>query len=90
MSKSTPIDRETASRINPLISELFTEDTLDQCARLVRDLGYFLSQVESPDGDTKPRFGSVYMITLPIAAALLYETENAYLARQMGVDHGNS
>lgn len=76
---STPIDRETASRINPLISELFTEDTLDQCARLVRDLGYFLSQVDNPPEGTEPRFGNLYLITSPIAAALDYEVANPHL-----------
>ncbi len=80
MSINTPIDRKTASRLNPLISELFTEDTLDQCARLVRDLGFFISLAECPEGNAEPRFGSLYLITQPIAAALFYESENAYLA----------
>lgn len=79
MSTATP-DRETASRLNPLISELFTEDTIDQCARLVRDLGFFISQIEDPEGNHAPRFGNLYLITQPIAAALFYESENAYLA----------
>lgn len=79
MSKTTP-DRETASRLNPLISELFTEDTLDQCSRMVQTLGYLLSQIDTPPEGTEPHFGNLYLLFNPIAAALFYESENAYLA----------
>lgn len=73
---ATIIDRETASTINPLISSLWTEDTLDQCSRMVRHLGYLLSQIDNPPEGTEPHFGNLYLLCLPIAAALDYEAAN--------------
>jgi len=72
------IDRETASNLNPLIG-IFTEDTLDQCSRMVMNLGYLLSAIDNPPEGTEPQFGNLYLLFNPIAAALKYETENPSL-----------
>lgn len=76
MSKTTPVDRETASKINPLISNLWTEDTLHSLSGMVLTLGYLLSQVDSPPEGTEPCFGSLWMLCGPIASALEWETDN--------------
>lgn len=39
MKNNHPIDRATAARINPLISDISQKDTLSNCAELVRALG---------------------------------------------------
>lgn len=76
MSKTTSVDRETASKINPLISNLWTEDTLHSLSGMVLTLGYLLSQVDSPPEGTEPSFGSLWMLCGPIASALEWETDN--------------
>lgn len=75
----TPIDRETAASLNPLIGSLFTEDTLDQCSRMVRDLGCFLSAIDNASDGQEAHLGSLYLICDPIAAALKYEIGNPRL-----------
>ena len=86
---ATPIDRKTASNLNPLIG-IFTEDTLDQCSRMVMNLGYLLSAIDNPPEGTEPHFGNLYLLFNPIAAALEYEAANPTLcasnAMKQGVD----
>lgn len=75
MSQTTPIDRETASKLNPLI-EIFTEDTLSQCSRMVQSIGYLLSQIDSQSEEAELYFGNLYLLCNPISAALNYEIKN--------------
>jgi hypothetical protein len=79
--KAGPIDRGTAHRLNPLISELWTNDTLTETSSLMRDLGFFLSVCENPQDDEEYRFGRVYLMFGAIAAALEYEADNPNLCR---------
>lgn len=81
------IDRETAQNLNPLIG-LFTEDTLDQCSRMVQDLGYLLSQIDNPPEGTEPSFGNLYLLFNPIAAALEYEAANPTLCASNAMKQG--
>jgi hypothetical protein len=81
MTQATTIDRATASRINPLISQFTTEDTLIHVSRLVVDIAYFLSLIE-PHEDSGPHLGTMYLVFEPIAAALNYEIDNPKLARK--------
>lgn len=74
---ATTIDRETASNLNPLIG-IFTEDTLDQCSRMVMNLGYLLSSIDNPPEGTETQFGNLYLLFNPIAAALEYESANPH------------
>lgn len=78
MCTATPIDRATAHKINPLVSSLWTEDTLDSLAGVVDDLGYFLSIAADPPEGQEPHFGRLYLIFSAIAGALAYEAENIY------------
>ncbi|MBL8438408.1 MAG: hypothetical protein JNM61_09435 [Zoogloeaceae bacterium] len=77
---SQSITRQTASEINPLISSLWTEDTLDGLARMVLTLGYLLSEVENPGESSDPSFGNLYLLFGPIAAALRIEASAPCLA----------
>lgn len=74
MSEST-IDRETASRINPLISPLWTEDTLDRAASVVSEIGYLVAEADTP-----PKH--MFAIFDAISAALEWESENVSSAKQ--------
>jgi len=76
------VDRETANRLNPLISSFFTEDTLNDVVSMVSDMGYLLSFVARSPKGTEPQFGSLYLFCNVIAAALSYESENPRLAVQ--------
>ncbi len=76
---SASVDRAAASAINPLVG-IFTQDTLDNLSRVVSDLGYLLSQIDSPPDGSEPRFGSLYLLCGTISAALKYESENPHLA----------
>ena len=70
-------DREAASVLNPLISDVFTEDTLDRVASVITDLGYYLSLVEENIPETgELRFGNLYQLFNVCAAALRYESAN--------------
>ena len=82
MSTNT-VTRKTASQINPLISVLWTEDTLDNLAGMVHALGYLLSQVDHPPPGTEPTFGALWLLFSPLAAALEYERENIHSVVQV-------
>ena len=76
MAESIHADRDTAHRLNPLISAIWTEDTLSGIAGVVDDFGYLLSQVDQPPAGAEPRFGRLYLVMGCIAAALIYEEAN--------------
>jgi hypothetical protein len=71
----TFIDRETATKLNPLISGMGYRDTLSMLSSLVTDLGYF---VAISDGEnTETHFGNMHLICGVIAAALDFEADTA-------------
>lgn len=70
-STMTTISRETASRINPLISSIGTNDTISICAQLVRALGFAM---EGADPDIAL---SMCRITGAISAAMEFEIGGA-------------
>jgi hypothetical protein len=72
MSNATPVDREAASKINPLISNLWTEDTLDAAAATVFELGYLAT------GQRDLAVGNLYHLFSAIAAALTWERDNIH------------
>lgn len=69
MEKHLAVDRETASRINPLISTTWTEDTLHSTAAVVYELGYMIT-------DTELAHDNVFHVFGAIAAALEWESAN--------------
>ena len=75
MEKLTNVDRDTASRINPFISSLWTEDTLHSMSSVVRELGYLIS---SSDGAPE----HLYRVFETISAALAWETDNIVSCKQ--------
>jgi hypothetical protein len=79
-AQALPVDRETASSLNPLIGTLFTEDTLRQVSSIVSDMGYLLSVVANPPDRTDPEFRSLYLFCNVIASAIDYELSNPRLA----------
>ena len=76
MKQPTPIDRNTANLINPLIGSVCTEDTLYAVQSMVSSMGYLLSIVENPPPGTEPTFGEIYHFFNVISSALDYEIEN--------------
>lgn len=78
-TEAPPVDRETAARLNPLISSIWTEDTLHQLAGVVRDLGYYLSILNDVPEGHEPHFGNLYLLFGPIESALAYEATNPRL-----------
>lgn len=70
------VSRAVASKLNPLIGSLNNGhlDTLNDCSRLIRDLGYAVSISSSTCSDIDIAT-SLYLITGAVAAALDYETE---------------
>lgn len=63
------VDRETASRINPLISSIWTEDTLDLVAAVVSEVGHMIAETEMAKEHIYAVFGAA-------AAALEWERDN--------------
>lgn len=70
MTNEVAVDRATAARINPLISNLWTEDTLDSLSSVVYELGYLvISENDLATDNLFHLFGA-------IAAALEWESKN--------------
>lgn len=63
--------RDSAAKLNPIISTLSPADTLTQCANLVRTFGRFVSSEEA-DGRT---LECSYLLADAIGAALDFEVE---------------
>lgn len=79
MEKHLAVDRETASRINPLIARNWTEDTLDALAMVVYELGFMVSETELARGHMIHVFEAM-------SAALEWESANinsCRIAREM-------
>lgn len=64
----TTATRDIASRLNPIISPVGSNDTISQCAHLVESLGAFLSTSDADDSRCH-----VHLLTGTIAAALHFE-----------------
>lgn len=69
-------NREIASILNPLISALWTEETLDNVSAVITDLGFFISLCEEDISGNEPRFGQMWRLLGTCAAALNYESAN--------------
>jgi hypothetical protein len=70
MPQST-VDRATAARINPLISDISGKDTLANCADLVRAIG---CAVQSADQSV---CSQMFRLADAVAAAVEFEVEAA-------------
>lgn len=70
MTNEVKIDRETAAKINPLISSLWTEDTLANISSIVYELGYIASSAAEVET------ANLFHLFAAIAAALQWETDN--------------
>ena len=66
----TLIAREEAAKLNPIISPVNAQDTISQCASLIRSFGKLVSLAsEEMDDDS----GLLFLLTDSIAAALSFE-----------------
>ena len=76
MPRVAPITREAAHRINPLISNRHSGETLENLARLSADLGSILcmtQEIDNPHSDI--RLPGVWLICEAIAGALNFEQD---------------
>lgn len=91
MTTTVPVDRATASTLNPLVSSINTSASLEVLSRMVSCLGFLLSQIDQADEGRCPEFGNLYLLFETIAAALAYESDNpriAVKAAESEVCHG--
>lgn len=82
MDTPIKVDRETASRINPLISSVWTEDTLNTVASVVYEIGCMVSETELAKDHVFAIFDSA-------AAALRWERDNIESVAQRRKDSGH-
>lgn len=73
----TPVTREVAATINPLINSFCQTDTLQSCASVVTDLGYMLYSLNHLADGHEAELGEIYLFCNVIAAALKFEAEAA-------------
>lgn len=76
MSKTTPVDRETASSLNPFIGTHSTEDSLEAVAATLTELGCLLTSADSPEP------ANLWWLFATMASALAWESENIQSIRQ--------
>lgn len=69
MALNPSIDRATAARINPFISDISSKDTLANCAELIRALG---CAVEGADQQV---CAQAFRLAGAVAAAVEFEAE---------------
>lgn len=69
MSETTPVDRATAARINPLIDSIWTEGTLSNVASVVYEIGFMVSETQLAKENT-------FHVFEVAAAALWWEGGN--------------
>lgn len=74
MCNTTHVDRETASKINPLIDNCWTEGTLDAVASVVYEVGFMVAETELSKGRT-------FHVFEVCSAALQWERENIQSCR---------
>lgn len=84
MTNEVKVDRDTAAKINPLISSLWTEDTLDAAHSVIYELGYIVTTTELG-------IKNLFYIFGVIAAALEWERDNIHSVAQARKEriHGN-
>lgn len=82
MSILIKVDRETASQINPLISSIWTEDTLDAVAAVVYEIGFMISETELAKDH-------VFRVFEACTAALQWERNNINSAAQRRKENEN-
>lgn len=70
-SNISTLSREIAHLINPIISDVDLEDTLNSVSELVEDVGAIISEI-SCRGVPAPRY---YLFHQAISAALRYEMQ---------------
>lgn len=70
-STTNQLDRETASALNPFIG-LFIEETLNNVAAAMVDLGYMCNLSE--EKGMPPRHDGIWRMTNAMSAALQYES----------------
>lgn len=71
--KPVLVDRQIASQLNPLISRLWTEDTLDISALVIHEISCLI-----PLPGTEPTVGGLHHVLDAVAAALEWERDNLY------------
>ena len=83
MTNEVKVDRATASKINPLISSLWTEDTLSNVASVVYEVGFMVAETELARENT-------FHVFEVAAAALWWELDNiqSVVQARKEIDHG--
>lgn len=76
MSKTTPVDRETASSLNPFIGTFSTEDSLEAISGTLTELGCLLTSADSPEP------ANLWWIFQSMACALSWESRNIQSIRE--------
>lgn len=82
MPEVITVDRETAARINPLIGSSWTEDTLDNVANVLYEIGYMVAETDLAKGN-------VFRVFEVAAAALEWERTNISSAVQARKERGH-
>lgn len=82
MPNEVKIDRATAAKINPLISSLWTEDTLSNVAAVVYEIGFMVSETELAKENT-------FRVFEVACAALWWELNNIRSAAQVKRERSN-
>lgn len=72
MSKSTSVDRKTASAINPFIGSICTEDSLSSMALTLGEIGSLLTNADSPQPE------NLWWVLEAMTCALRWEQENIH------------
>ena len=76
------VDRAAASKINPLISSLWTEDTLSNVGAVVHEVGFMVAE-------TPLAKKSVFRVFEVAAAALWWELDNVRSVVQTRKERGH-
>lgn len=70
MCKTTPVDRETASSLNPFIGTQCTQDSLDAVAETLVEIGCLLTSADSPEP------ARLWWLFSAMASAMAWESRN--------------
>lgn len=76
MSKSASVDRKTASRINPFIGIISTEDSLSAIALTLSEIGSLLTSADSPQPE------NLWWVLEAMTCALNWEQSNIHSVGQ--------
>jgi hypothetical protein len=75
MCKTTHVDRETASSLNPFIGTHCTEDCLSSVALTLGEIGSLLTSADSPQPE------NLWWMFAAMSSALSWEAENIHSFR---------